>query len=432
MIRKILLFLLCFCLLFASACSTQTPSEGLPAPSASPDASASAETPAPGGAASGAPAETFDPTLVSDALMQTEEFSLQLMQNLRTAYTEGNTLFSPLAFNASMAALYAAAEGDTEEELRVLMGYQTEPADTVSTLTYLISTVDSARFSLGNSLHLTKRVGFSESFIDNVTTPLRISTYSQDYADQATFQSINACAELLTDGRVSTILESTAAADTLYLLSAFRLNGAFDLPFDPESTTAASFESPTGLVSTQMMTGDFVTGYAEDEYMQMVSLPMNGGAMELKLILPREGGAQAFDEAFPQYADTWLAPETPTSHSVHLSLPSFTVNSGASYLEILTSMGLNTTLRAQSVDLSGMLNSDLVLPTPLNDIFSVASLTVTESGINAEAGAEPVPAESSEESVELTFDRPFLMAVTDTQTGVLLAMGWVNTVNESK
>ena len=179
-----------------------------------------------------------------------------------------------------------------------------------------------------------------------------------------------------------------------------------------------------------MMTGDFVTGYAEDEYMQMVSLPMNGGAMELKLILP--GGAQAFDEAFPQYADTWLAPETPTSHSVHLSLPSFTVNSGASYLEILTSMGLNTTLRAQSVDLSGMLSSDLVLPTPLNDIFSVASLTVTESGINAEAGAEPVPAESSEESVELTFDRPFLMAVTDTQTGVLLAMGWVNTVNESK
>ena len=117
---------------------------------------------------------------------------------------------------------------------------------------------------------------------------------------------------------------------------------------------------------------------------------------------------------------------------MHLSLPSFTVNSGASYLEILTSMGLNTTLRAQSVDLSGMLSSDLMLPTPLNDIFSVASLTVTESGINAEAGAEPVPAESSEESVELTFDRPFLMAVTDTQTGVLLAMGWLNTVNESK
>lgn len=36
-----------------------------------------------------------------------------------------------------------------------------------------------------------------------------------------------------------------------------------------------------------------------------------------------------------------------------------------------------------------MLSPDLVLPTPLNDIFSVASLTVTESGINAEAGAEP-------------------------------------------
>ncbi|MGI5884150.1 MAG: serpin family protein [Candidatus Spyradocola sp.] len=432
MIRKILLFLLCLCLLAATACTNRNAAGESPAPSASPDASASAESPAPEGSSEPATSGTFDATLVSDTLMQTESFSLQLMQNLRTAYTDRNTLFSPLAFNVSMAALYAAAEGDTEEELRVLMGYQTEPADTVNTLTYLLSTVDSARFSLGDSLHLTQRVGFSESYIDNVTTPLRISTYSQDYSDQSTFQSINACAELLTDGRVSTILDSTAAADTLYLLSAFNLNGAFDLPFDPENTVTASFESPTGLVSTQMMVGDFTTGYAEDEYMQMVSLPMNDGAMELKLILPRNGGLQAFNEAFPQYADTWLAPETPSAQSVHLSLPAFTLNSGESYLEILTSMGLSTALRAQSVDFSGMLSPDLVLPTPLNDIFSVASLTVSESGINAEAGAEPVQADASEESVELTFDRPFLLAVTDTQTGVLLAMGWVNTVNEAK
>ena len=61
----------------------------------------------------------------------------------------------------------------------------------------------------------------------------------------------------------------------------------------------------------------------------------------------------------------------------------------------------------------------------------MASLTISEGGINADTAQKPTTVEPSEESVDLIFDRPFLLAVTDTQTGVLLAMGWVNTVNES-
>ena len=237
---------------------------------------------------------------------------------------------------------------------------------------------------------------------------------------------------MFTGGKVSAVLESTAAADTLYLLTAFNVNGAFDQPFDAARTAAGSFESPTGLVSCRMMRGDFTLGYAEDEYMQLVSLPLEGGAMQLKLILPREGGESAFDEALIQYADAWLSPEAETQQSVSLTLPAFTLSSNASYREILASMGLNNALRAQTVNLTGMLNPDLVLPTPLNDVFSVAALTLTEGGVNLRDGqaAAPAAAEPSEESIELVFDRPFLAAVTDTQTGALLAVGWVNTVAE--
>jgi serine protease inhibitor len=101
-------------------------------------------------------------------------------------------------------------------------------------------------------------------------------------------------------------------------------------------------------------------------------------------------------------------------------------------VELLSTMGLEKALRAQTADFSAMLNPDLLLPTPVNDIFSVASLTVEEGGVNTDAAAAPQAASPSEESVEITFDRPFLLAATDTQTGALLAMGWVNTVNESR
>lgn len=154
--------------------------------------------------------------------------------------------------------------------------------------------------------------------------------------------------------------------------------------------------------------------------------------MQLKLILPRDNGESAFDEALIQYADAWLSSEAETQQSVSLTLPAFTLTSNASYREILTSMGLNNALRAQTVDLQGMLNPDLVLPTPINDLFSVAALTFSEGGVNLRDGqaSAPAAAASSEESIEMVFDRPFLAAVTDAQTGALLAMGWVTTVAE--
>lgn len=436
MYRKIMCIVLCFLLLCVTSCTAKAPVADVPTDAAE-ETPAQTEEPVETPVPSKQPEvmeEPQDMSQVSDLLLQTESFSITLLQNLKTAFTEENTLFSPLALNTSIAALYAAAGGNTEEELRVMMGYTTEPEDTVATLATLLSSIDSDRFLLGNSLHLTKRVGFSEDYLNNVTSPLRISTYSQDYADVATFQSVNACAEVFTGGKVSSVLQNTAAADTLYLLSAFSISGAFDLPFDPSKTTNGTFESPTGLTSARMMHGEFSLGYAEDEYMQMVSLPMDNGAMEIKLILPRENGADAFDEAMIQYADAWLAPESLSEQSVELTLPAFELTSSASYRELLSGMGLNNALRAQTVDLSGMLNPDLVLPTPINDIFSVGALTISENGINlrdAETAA-PVVIEPSEESIELVFDRPFLMAVTDTQTGALLAMGWVNTVSAGR
>ena len=116
------------------------------------------------------------------------------------------------------------------------------------------------------------------------------------------------------------------------------------------------------------MAGDFEADYAEDEYMQMVSLPLAEGKMQLKLILPREGGESAFAEALPQYADAWLSPEAVSSQSVTLHVPKFTLSCGDSYLEALSSMGLEKALRAQTVDFSGMLNPDLVLPLSLRHI----------------------------------------------------------------
>ena len=156
MLRKLICLLLCLALVALTACKPTIPPAADPAPATDAPAAtqAPAESPAeatPAPEATEAPAETedaFDAALVSDLLMQTENFSFALLQNLKNAYTEENTLFSPVAFNAALAALYAAADGDTAEELRVLMGCQTEPEDTVKAMEYLLSTLGLSSLSL--------------------------------------------------------------------------------------------------------------------------------------------------------------------------------------------------------------------------------------------------------------------------------------------
>lgn len=440
MLRKLICLLLCLALVALTACKPTIPPAADPAPATDAPAAtqAPAESPAeatPAPEATEAPAETedaFDAALVSDLLMQTENFSFALLQNLKNAYTEENTLFSPVAFNAALAALYAAADGDTAEELRVLMGCQTEPEDTVKAMEYLLSTLDAGHFSVLNSLHLTNRLAFAQSYLDTVAAPLSLSTETLNFGDVSTFTTLNKTAEVLSSGHVTDLLTATAAADTLYVLSGFALSGAFDQPFEAQ-TAAGSFESPTGLINAQMMHGEFTVNYAEDEYMQLVSLPMNEGRLQLKLILPREDGQAAFDEAMIQYAESWLSPETAAQQAVSLTLPAFTLSSGASYVETLSTMGLNKALRAQTVDFTAMLDPALVLPTPIRDLYSVAAINVSPAGLNLrDAAVEAVPAQPSEESVELVFDRPFLTAVTDTQTGAILAIGWVNQVGTGR
>lgn len=184
MFRKLMCLMLCLALLAVTACTPTVPPAADPAPATEAPAAtkAPAADPAPAPEATEEPAPTEEPfneAMVSELLMQTEEFSVGLLQTLKSANTEGNTLFSPLAFNAAIAALYAAADGDTEEEIRTFMRYKTEPADVVSATEHLLSAIAEqsaaanrpASFIVGNSVHIPQRVKFSEQWLKETASP---------------------------------------------------------------------------------------------------------------------------------------------------------------------------------------------------------------------------------------------------------------------
>jgi len=425
-VKKSIAILLCLTLLCLAGCAKKAEPAaevtGKPKAETTPEAIQETPTPEP------TPVEVESTEgRLSDAVLETEAFAYPLMQNLKAAYTDTNTVFSPVAMSSTLTALYAAAQGDTAEELRQMLSWMCEPEDAAATLKVLTDSIGS-EFSSMNQVFLAERVKAGQNFSDNVAIPLGVKIASVNFADGAA-DAINAYASDVTGGKVAQLTEGTTAAEMLTVASGFVFGGTFDLAFDEKETEKENFESTGGLIPCFMMEMQSDLSYAEDEYMQLVSLPMNGGKQNMIFILPKLGMEQGFDEAFLQYAEKWLSQEITQSMNVELHLPRFTLSSGQDLTEVFADMGMSASLRAQTVNLEGILDESLILPTPISAVYSVGSLTVTEGGVNVRKGSGTAAQKTdSEETVEVTLDRPFMVAVTDTATAALLVLGWVNTL----
>ena len=426
--KRIVALLLCVLLLCFAGCvkKAEPMVVATATPKAAPTEEPALETPAP----APTPVAVEDTAgQLSDALLETEALAYPLIQNLKAANTDKNTVFSPVAMSDLLTALYAAADGDTGEELRQMLSWMCEKEDAVANLKVLNQSLGQ-NFSAVNMLFLSDRVKPAQSFLDDIASPLSVQTDSVNFSDITAAEAINAFAGNVAGEKAARLIEGTTAADMLVAASGFTFFGTFDLAFDEKETENETFEGSGGLFPCAMMEMQTLLPYAEDEYMQLVSLPMNGGKQSMVLLLPKKGMEQGFDEAFLQYADSWLSQEITKPLNVELTMPRFTLSSGLDLTEILADMGMRAALRAQTVNLEGLLDESLLLPTPISSVYSVGTLAVSEHGVNVRENenVQIAQKQESEETVEVEIDRPFMAAVTDSETGAVLVIGWVNSV----
>jgi serpin B len=115
-------------------------------------------------------------------------------------------------------------------------------------------------------------------------------------------------------------------------------------------------------------------------------------------------------------------------YAVSLSLPKFGIDTRASLVPVLQSMGLNLATDPSTADFSGMTTADRLY---ISKVIHQANIDVDEKGTTAAAATAvvmttggctgPDPAKT----VSLRFNRPFLFVVRDLRTGAILFMGRV-------
>jgi serpin B len=200
------------------------------------------------------------------------------------------------------------------------------------------------------------------------------------------------------------------------LTDALYLDADWATPFPAGQTRPGQFTTASG----RLVSADFLHGGAfrlvDAGGWTAVSLPYRGGKLAMTALLPDSGsgGCPALPARTLSGITTALAMRKPPGGLTDIALPKVSLRSSASLGSLLAGLGMG-------VAFSGRADFTAMSPQAccIGLVVHAATLAVAEKGTVASAATAVgiAPAAISVPPAELSFDRPYVLLVTATQTG---------------
>lgn len=442
-------FLLCTLPLLALACSGT--STGNPIASSSSGGSGGSAATGTGGTGGNVAAQGFE-LIKSDAEPDTNPeletadaasfasdnrgFAFDLYRDLADA--EKNLFFSPYSISVALAMTYAGAEGETEAEIRDAMHFGLpEPTlhqafnRTTRTLQGRSEQLapdsdgDGFELSIVNQAFGQNGYPFLDDYLDVLAIHYGSGLFGVDFGDSENVrQLINDWVADQTAQRIEDLLPpGSLTSDTrLVLTNAIYFKASWLFEFDPDATEDGDFEAPSGPVSVPMMHQTLEAAYSEGDDYQALALPYVSPDVQMVFILPADG---AFAEVSSSLSDTLFqeALDAMETHTATVTLPRFQFESEQQLKPSLGNLGMPTAFTADA-DFTALAGG--VEPLWIDEVYHKAFVALDETGTEAAAAtAVVITTESATPLAEISFNRPFIVAIYDEPTGQILFLGHV-------
>ena len=343
-----------------------------------------------------------------------------------------NICLSPLSAQFAMAMVANGAEGKTKEEILKAMqlgkdinAHAKEFMDNLGQeekYDYVNCEVKTA-----NSIWIKEKFDVKREFIDTNRNCFDALIERAKF-NSSTVKRINDWCSENTNGKIPSILDSFNDNDRMILLNALYFKAQWLKQFNEANTIAQKFTTEKGkVVEVPMMMMRYNEQFHRDDTLSIVAKryeSINGYAM--LLVLPNEGiGCDVAAEHLAANLDTYLG--SLETCNLTLSLPKFTTDFQASLKPILENLGLKRVF-GNKAQLRGISDEPLFV----SDILQKTYMNVDEMGTEAAAvtalriGLTSMRPPKNE---TITFDRPFIYAIIDSNNEVLFA-GKVGNPNE--
>jgi serpin B len=373
------------------------------------------------------------------------DFAFALFTALRGV--SGNLLVSPFSIMQTLAMTLAGACGETADQMADILGCALPHSELHAALGDLQTSLlargngedgldpdqPALGLSIANALWGEQTYPFRPAYGALLEQAYGAGLHQTDFvgAPDAARAQINTWGAEQTRDRIREVVPPGAiTADTgLVLANAIWFADDWEDPFDAFYTRDDAFYLSDGdTITVPFMAREGNVPYARGDGFQAIELAYAESGFGFTVILPDAGHfdmvagsltASLFSAAVAQLVPT----------QVRLALPKFEFESGMEVTPALHTMGMRDAFDPGRADFSGMLDGAPPAPLCISDVLHKAYVRIDEQGTEAAAVTVMVTTLGfsfpEPEPIEICIDRPFLFAIRDTQTGVVLFLGRV-------
>lgn len=371
-------------------------------------------------------------------ITSTAGFSMELFrQSVQNGPAGENTLISPESVLSALAMTANGAGSSTRSDMESVLcnGMAMEEFNPYM-YTYInkLTGSEDVSFHLANSIWIkdnADEIQVHEDFLQTDKTYYNADAFLAAFDDE-TVTDINNWVDTNTNGMIPSLLNEIPEGTVMYLINALAFEGTWETPYEESQINEeGTFTNSNGKEETVPMLnsteGEYLTGKHATGFIKYYE----GGEFAFLALLPEEG------MTVEEYVDTLTAEEYLSLYNnreyrdVIVRIPEFSYEYSTELKEPLSNMGMAGAF-LPSADFTNMADTDtgeLFISRVLHKTYieldraGTKAAAVTAVEMNKESCAI-----DTEEPPMVFLDRPFVYAIIDTETGLPIFMGTVNTV----
>jgi serpin B len=366
---------------------------------------------------------TAQETMLGDASIG---FGLRLYQRVVAHDGRVNVMLSPLSASLALGMTMNGAQNATYDAMRSTLGFASMPEAEINAsyrglVEQLLARAPTVTMELANSIWHDRGLVVKQPFIDANHTYFDAEVNALDFAQPSAVDEINKWAERKTHGRITDILREISD-EVMFLVNAMYFKAPWASKFDKANTRDGAFHRANGsTVTVPLMKQTGAFNVANTPGFTAVELPYADSAFSMVLLLPPEGVPLSTLEARLNTKLWDSAVSLLKPRSIQLLLPRFKFDYDSDLIPALTALGMEVAF-GSGADFGRIANLNLMI----SKVYQKTFVETNESGSEAAAVtivgvgivcACPPPT--------IEFNRPFLFAIRERQTGALLFLGRV-------
>jgi len=374
---------------------------------------------------------------LSKLAVANNSFAFMLLKQLSTQQSAASVFVSPYSAATALQLAANGAAGQTKTEMQQVLGTAGLSTASLNAASQSASELLNPKgtnviLTTANALWYRQGVSVKPGFLEANQKFFSSTVKALDFGNAPAAEAeINQWASDQTHGRITGI--ANGMIDPVYtdlvLANAIYFKGKWLDPFDAKLTKERPFHPAVGAVKNlPMMEMSKMFTYRKGSGYQSVRLPYTASDLAMYVFLPDPGSSPAKLLQIMN-GDNWRRVTIPgfNERDGLVVLPKFRLETTLELKAPLKALGMKTAFDDEKADFSGMFSDSH----HISEVRQKAFVEVSEEGTEADAVTDigvlsEGVALNPPKPFQMIVDRPFLFAIVDARSELILFMGLVN------